>query len=46
MFYVLASLEILAAEVENLFGVDTNDLLTDDLARNIAANVREILLGK
>lgn len=46
MFYVLASLEIIAEEVENPFGVDANDLPTDDLARNIAANVREILLGK
>jgi ion channel-forming bestrophin family protein len=46
MFYVLASLEIIAEEVENPFGLDANDLPTDDMARNIAANVREILVGK
>ena len=46
MFYVLASLEIIAEEVENPFGVDANDLPTDDMARNIAANVQEILAGK
>jgi len=46
MFYVLASLEIIAEEVENPFGVDANDLPTDDMARNIAANVKEILEGK
>ncbi len=46
MFYVLASLEIIAEEVENPFGVDANDLPTDEMARNIAANVREILVGK
>ena len=46
MFYVLASLEIIAEEVENPFGVDANDLPTDDMARNIAANVQEILVGR
>jgi putative membrane protein len=45
IFYVLVSLEIIAEEVENPFGTDANDLPTDDLARNIAANVREILTG-
>jgi putative membrane protein len=45
MFYVLASLEIIAEEVENPFGTDANDLPTDDMAKNIAGNVREILLG-
>jgi len=44
MFYVLASLEIIAEEVENPFGTDANDLPTDDMAKNIAANVKEILL--
>jgi putative membrane protein len=46
MFYVLASLEIIAEEVENPFGVDANDLPTDEMAKNIAANVREILVGR
>jgi len=45
MFYVLASLEIIAEEVENPFGTDANDLPTDDMAKNIALNVREIFLG-
>jgi putative membrane protein len=45
MFYVLVSLEIIAEEVENPFGVDANDLPTDDLARTIGGNVREILVG-
>jgi putative membrane protein len=31
MFYVLASLEILAEEIENPFGFDTNDLPLDEL---------------
>lgn len=44
MFYVLASLEIIAEEVENPFGTDANDLPTDDMAKNIALNVNEILL--
>lgn len=45
IFYVLASLEIIAEEVENPFGTDANDLPTDDIAKNIALSVREILLG-
>ncbi len=45
MFYVLGSLEIIAEEIENPFGVDANDLPTDDLARTIAGNVQEILVG-
>jgi len=46
IFYVLASLEIIAEEVENPFGLDANDLPTDDMARNIVASVREILVGR
>jgi putative membrane protein len=45
MFYVLASLEILAEEIENPFGADTNDLPLDELAAMIKRNVHEILLG-
>ena len=45
MFYVLASLETLAEEVENPFGVDTNDLPIDDLTILIKKNVYEILLS-
>jgi len=46
MFYVLVSLEVIAEEVENPFGTDANDLPTDDMAKNIALHVREILEGK
>jgi len=43
MFYVLASLEIIAEEVENPFGTDANDLPTDELVKTIQGNVKEIL---
>lgn len=46
MFYVLMSLEIIAEEIENPFGTDANDLPTDELARTIAGNAEEILLGE
>lgn len=45
MFYVLASLEILAEEIENPFGADTNDLPLDELAAMIKKNAHEILIG-
>jgi putative membrane protein len=44
MFYVLGSLEIIAEEVENPFGTDANDLPTDEIAKTIAVNVKEILV--
>ncbi len=44
MFYVLGSLEILAEEVENPFGTDSNDLPMEDIAQTIERNLREILL--
>jgi putative membrane protein len=45
VFYVLASLELIAEEIENPFGEDANDLPTDELAKTIAGNAREILGG-
>ena len=45
MFYVLASLEILAEEIENPFGADTNDLPLVEMAAMIKKNTREILIG-
>jgi putative membrane protein len=45
MFYVLASLEILAEEIENPFGDDTNDLPLDELVVLIRKNARSILIG-
>lgn len=43
MFYILASLETLAEEVENPFGTDTNDLPLDALTAVIEKDVYEIL---
>lgn len=43
VFYLLVSLEILAEEIEDPFGLESNDLPTDDMARRIRSNVREIL---
>ncbi len=42
VFYVLVSLEIIAEEIEDPFGLDPNDLPTDKLAATIQSNVREI----
>ncbi|MCC2672977.1 MAG: bestrophin, partial [Armatimonadetes bacterium] len=43
VFYVLVSLEILAEEIEDPFGTESNDLPTDGLAERIRQNVHEIL---
>lgn len=43
VFYVLASLELIAEEIEDPFGLDLNDLPLDRLAAMIAANVDELL---
>ncbi|KIX22791.1 membrane protein [Flavobacterium sp. 316] len=42
-FYVLASLELIAEEIEDPFGNDANDLPTDKIASNIKKHVEEIL---
>lgn len=42
VFYVLASLELIAEEIEDPFGMDANDLPTDDIAGTIKNNLREI----
>jgi putative membrane protein len=42
VFYVLVSMEILAEEIEDPFGIDENDLPTDNLSIKIRANVKEI----
>lgn len=44
MFYVLASLETLAEEIENPFGTDTNDLPLDEFSALIKKNAHEILV--
>lgn len=42
VFYVLASLEIIAEEIENPFGTDANDLPLDEIAKNIRNSVEMI----
>jgi putative membrane protein len=43
VFYVLASLELIAEEIEDPFGLDANDLPTDTISANIRKHVAEIL---
>lgn len=43
IFYVLASLEIIAEEIEDPFGGDENDVPTDILSENIRKHVEEII---
>ena len=43
IFYVLASLELIAEEIEDPFGRDDNDLPTSKMAQNIRKHVTEIL---
>ena len=46
IFYVLASLELIAEEIEDPFNNDFNDIPTQKLANNIEKNVNYILLDK
>ncbi|HEU0110060.1 MAG TPA: bestrophin family ion channel [Flavisolibacter sp.] len=43
IFYVLASLELIAEEIEDPFGKDTNDLPMQRMAETIQKNLTEIL---
>lgn len=43
ILYVLASLELIAEEIENPFGYDANDLPVDQICTNIEKHVVEIL---
>ncbi|MET0464344.1 MAG: bestrophin family ion channel [Chitinophagaceae bacterium] len=43
IFYVLASLELIAEEIEDPFGGDANDVPTDKIAHNIHRNVNDII---
>lgn len=43
ILYVLASLELIAEEIEDPFGVDANDLPTAKIASNIKKHVEELL---
>lgn len=42
VFYFLVTVELIAEEIEEPFGLDDNDLPTDELAEMIGQNVREI----
>jgi len=43
VFYVLASLELIAEEIEDPFGTDENDLPTNKIAENIKKHIEEII---
>jgi len=43
VFYVLTSLELIAEEIEDPFGEDSNDLPTDEISENIAKSVNELI---
>ena len=43
IFYVLASLELIAEEIEDPFGGDENDVPTEKIAQNIHKHIWEIL---
>ena len=42
IFYVFVSIEIIAEEIEDPFGLDDNDLPLDELSGKIKANIKEI----
>lgn len=43
IFYVLVSIELLAEEIEDPFGLDDNDLPLDEISKKIKENVSDIL---
>ncbi|MFE3869183.1 bestrophin family protein [Flavobacterium sp. LS2P90] len=43
IFYVLASLELIAEEIEDPFGNDENDLPTQKIAENIKKHIEELI---
>ena len=43
LFYIFASIEMIAEEIEDPFGKDANDLPTDDIYATIQENVEELL---
>ncbi len=46
VLFVLASLELIAEEIENPFGYDANDLPVDRICSNIGKHVKELLEAK
>lgn len=43
VFYILASLELIAEEIEDPFGSDANDLPMDKMSENIRVNVEDLI---
>jgi putative membrane protein len=43
LFYVFASIELIAEEIEEPFGTDDNDLSTDVISEMIKQNLDEIM---
>ncbi len=43
IFYVLVSMEQLAEEIEDPFGLDENDLPLDEMCKKVTDNIRGIL---
>jgi len=46
VFYVLVSIELIAEEIEEPFGIDSNDLPMEEMALRIKQNVKEILTSR
>lgn len=44
LFYIFVSIEMIAEEIEDPFGVDANDLPLDQICKNIQAQVNDMLL--
>jgi putative membrane protein len=44
VMYALGSLEVIAEEIEEPFGIDPNDLPTEKISQNIEKNVKAILI--
>jgi ion channel-forming bestrophin family protein len=42
LFYIFSSIELLAEEIEEPFGLDSNDLPLDQICKNLDANLTEI----
>ena len=46
VFYVLASMELIAEEIEDPFGDDSNDLPITKISKNIERHVNQIFESK
>jgi putative membrane protein len=46
VFYVFVSIELIAEEIEDPFGLDDNDLPLDELSKKIETNIDEIIQNK